>query len=492
MSRTRLLHTVCIIVLVVSMTVCLLAGCSRGISGPMVKGNVTASPNPTSSQVMLEAVQQTPESILNDGELGKAETLLDVTVTIPWAYFGEDFDAKAHNEEKGFISTTVHENGNVSFTMSKARYEDLLLERAAAVEDFFNRIMINGIHTPYVKAITSTEGFSKVAVDVDRAGYKKDITDLTCYEVWSSVQLYQYYLGLTPQCEVSVYDVLTGDLIKTITYPKSGAASVGDSTAPIAETTPIPATLADIKIDFMTDDNLIAVEKADINLDGKADTVQLYRPYSPGGEFEQYALQVGEVKICIEQYGCELYLGLADIDKNDKFIEMAVSSIGDSDFAQTSFFRYDGKSIIQLGTMDGFYGEYRSDSYFSTGDVVVNGSGVVRTQTRGDILHTWYYNDEFIVEDNALERVSKDLYLMNQKVTVIEEITLKKSRTDASLGITLKVGEIVTIKETDNKKWCSVVNSKGETGWFEVYDFSMIKGTKKGAAGFFDGLDYAG
>lgn len=483
---------VCLVVLVAALTACMLAGCSRRISGPMVRGNVTASPNPTSAKETPETVQQTPESIPDDGKLGKTETLLGVTVTIPWAYFDKDFDAKAYNEEKGFISTTVHENGNVSFTMSKARYEELILERAAGVEDFFNRIMINGIHTPYVKAITSTDEYSKVAVDVDRVGYKKDITDLTCYEVWSSVQLYQYYLGLTPQCEVSVYDVQTGDLIKTVAYPKSGAAAVGDSTAPAAEATPDSATVADTKIDFMTDDNLMAVEKADINLDGKADVVQLYRPYSPGGEFEQYALQVGEAKICIEQYGYELYLGLADIDKNDTFVEIAVSSIGDSDFAQTSFFRYDGESIIKLGIIEGFYGEYRSGSYSSAGDVVVNGSGVVRTQTRGDILHTWYYDDEYIVKNNALQRVSKDLYLMNQKVTVIEEITLKKSRTDASPSITLKVGEIVTIKETDNKKWCSVVNSKGETGWFEVYDYDMIKGTELSAAEIFDGLDYAG
>ncbi len=491
MSRTRLFHSVCLIVLVASMTVCLLAGCSR-ISEPMVRGNVATSPNPTLGQEPPEAIQQTPESISNNGDLGKTETPLGVTVTIPWAYFGDDFDPEAYNEEKGFNSTTVHENGNVSFTMSKARYEELLSERAADAEDFFNRIMIKGIHTPYVKAITSTDGYRKVAVDVDRVGYEKDIIGLTCYEVWSSVQLYQYYLGESPRCEIDIYDVQTGDLIETVVYPKYRTASTSDTAVPVAdEETPAPAA-GDSKFDFMTDDNLKAVQKADINYDGKADAVQLYCPYSSGGGFEKYALMIGDTKICIDQYGDELYLGLADIDKSDKSVEIAVSVIGSSDMSTTSFFQYNGKSIIGLGTIDGFYGEFHTGRHFALGDVIVDGSGIVRTQTRGDILHTWSYDDEYTINNNKLQQVPKDLYFMNYEVTVIKDLTLKKSRTDANPGITLKVGEVVIIKETDNKSWCSVVNSKGETGWFEVYDFSKIKGTELHAAAFFDGLDYAG
>ncbi len=491
MSRTRLLQTACLVVLVASMIVGLLAGCSRRISSPMVRGNVTTSPNSTSAQETLDTAQQMPESIPN-GELGKVETLLDVTVTIPWGYFDKDFDPEAYNEENGYISTTVHENGNVSLTMSKARYDEVLSERAAGIEDHFNRILINGIQSPYVKAITSTDGYRKVAVDVDRAGYKKDV-GYTCYMVWSSAELYQYYWGEQPRCEIEVYDVQTGELIETVVYPKNNTASAGESPAPSAEATPASAAAAvDPKFDFMTDDNLKEAQKADVNLDGKADTVQLYCPYSSGGEFEKYALKIGDTNICIDQYGYELYLGFADIDKNDKFNEIAVSIIGDSDFAQTSFFRYDGKSIMKLGTIDGFYGEYRSGSYSSTGKVTVNGSGTVRTMARGDILHTWSYDDEYIINNNTLKQVPRDLYLMNCEVTVIKQITLKKSRTDANPGITLKVGEVVIIKETDNKSWCSVVNSKGETGWFEVYDYDMIKGTDLSAAEFFDGLDYAG
>ena len=492
MSRIRLLHTACLVVLVSSLIVSLLAGCSRGISGPVIIGNVAASPKPTPSHETPETVQQTPESILNDGALGKTETVLDITVTIPWVYFYEDFNPEAYTEKNGFISTTVHENGNVSFTMSKARYEELLSQMAADVEHCFNKFLIDGIDTPYIKVITSTDGYQKVAVDVDRVSYKKDITGLKCYEVWSCVQLYQYYLGVPPQCEVNIYDAQTGDLIETIAYPISSTASaVGTATPTIEEATP-----AQDGLDFITGNNfLIAVQKADIDFDGKVDAVQLYCACDPSGDFTRFALKIGDTKICIDQYGYELYLGLADIDKNDKFVEIAVIFVECSDYTQTSFFRYDGKSIIKLGTIEGFCGEHRSGAYSFAGDVPVDGvdgSGIVRTRTRGWILHTWFYDDEYIITNSTLKQVPKDLYLMNYEVTVIKEITLKKSRTDASPGITLKVGEKVTIMETDNKRWCSVVNSKGEIGWFEIYDYDTIKGTELSAGEFFDGLDYAG
>lgn len=473
-----------------------LAACaSKGVSELVTGGQVDKTPALQNTPSVMETpqqVQQTPEIQPIDGELGKKESLSEVTITLPNTYFDKDFDPDEYTIEKGFLSTTVHGNGNVSLTMSKGNYEELMLEKKASIEKFFNSTLVNGIQTPYVKAITAAQGFRKVAVDVNRAAYKRD-AGLTPLQVWLMVMGYQHYAGMELYCEIVVSDVLTGKVIETVVYPKGTDAPAGEAASPPAgETASPPAPAADPKFDFMTDDNLKAVKHADINADSVMDYVQIYCPYDPQGYYDKYILRIGDTVGLFEGDGIEPeYFSLVDIDKSDKSIEIAVSEIGSSDASMTSFFRYDGKSILKLGSMEGFYGEYRSGSYTSLGDVIVDGSGVVRTRTRGDILHTWFYDDEYVVKNNALRQVQKALYLMNQKVTVLKELSLKKSRTDGSPGITLKVGEIVTIKETDNKSWCSVANSKGETGWFEVYDYGKIKGTQADASEFFDGLVYA-
>jgi hypothetical protein len=464
------------------MIICMFSGCSKGISGPMTSGEADETKASTSSvKETLEIVQQTSESIPNEGELGKTESLFDVTITLPYMYFDKDLDPVEYTKEKGFKNTTIHDNGNVSLTMSKSRYDELMSNKHASNEDFFNNTLVNGTQNPYVKAITATEGFRKIAVDVNRAGYKGD-AGMTSLQIWIIAMNYQHYAGVELYCEIVVYDVLTGEVIETVVYPKG-------ANVPSGETASTPISTIDPKFDFMTDDKLKAVQYADINSDGIEDYVQIYCPYDPQGYYDKYILRIGDTKAFFEGDGIEPeYFSLVDVDKSDKLIEIVVSEISSSDVSKTSFFRYDGRSIIKLGSMDGFYGKYRLGSYSSLGDVIVDGSGVIKTQTRGDILHTWHYDDEYIIESNTLRQVPKDLYFMNHKVTVIKEITLKKSRTGDSPGITLKVGETVTIMETDNKSWCSVMNSKGETGWFEVYDYGKIKGTESFADEFFDGL----
>jgi hypothetical protein len=56
----------------------------------------------------------------------------------------------------------------------------------------------------------------------------------------------------------------------------------------------------------------------------------------------------------------------------------------------------------------------------------------------------------------------------------------------------LKAGESAVITGSDNKEWFSVKSSSGETGWFAVDDYHMIRGTGLPAEDYFDGLINAG
>lgn len=106
---------------------------------------------------------------------------------------------------------------------------------------------------------------------------------------------------------------------------------------------------------------------------------------------------------------------------------------------------------------------------------------------------TWSYDTEYRFEDGTtLTEIQKDLYPLDHEVTMLTDLTLGKSRTDQMDGITLRKGEVVTLKECDNKKWVSVMNSAGEIGWFAVDEANTVIGTGKPATEVFDGLFIAG
>ena len=93
--------------------------------------------------------------------------------------------------------------------------------------------------------------------------------------------------------------------------------------------------------------------------------------------------------------------------------------------------------------------------------------------------------------DFSINEVKKDLYAMDAEVTVIRELTLVKSPEDPAKAFTISPGESVTIKDTDDREWCSVLNSKGETGWFAVDNFDVIRDSGLHANEVFEGLSYA-
>lgn len=230
----------------------------------------------------------------------------------------------------------------------------------------------------------------------------------------------------------------------------------------------------------------------DINGDGKKDTIKIFFPYDPDGYYD-YTLQVNDT---LANFWGDMVVpdfSIVDIKSDDGIKEMAVRELGPSDDPMTTFYKYDGKQIIQIGRIEGFYGEYPGwMEEAPIGSVRIDGSGIIKTVSRGDIPHTWYYEDKYkLANDHLLKKIPKELYEMDYTVTVLKPITLKKSMGSKENGITLNLGETVKLDKTDNKKWCSVVNPNVEVGWFEIYDYSIIKGLDLSADQVFNGLGFA-
>lgn len=231
---------------------------------------------------------------------------------------------------------------------------------------------------------------------------------------------------------------------------------------------------------------------ADLNGDGKVETIFLMVKKSPNGdEVSNIELHVEGKMVAYEGSMIDPMFKVVDILNTDKYLEIAISEEGPSGDFATIFYRYDGMNLKELNKISGFLGKYPGSD--TLGSVIIDHSGILRTKSRGEILHTWYYDDSYLLnEKDVLVRVKQDSYEMNTEVEVIKEITLKNAKESDDAGITLKVAEKVTIDQTDNISWCRVTNSEGETGWFEVKNFYEIVGYEgMNADEFFLGLNFA-
>jgi hypothetical protein len=246
------------------------------------------------------------------------------------------------------------------------------------------------------------------------------------------------------------------------------------------------------------------VKHFDLDSDGKKEQIVLTaRSLNGAGSdtesvsYQEYTLTIGDSSVTVKEEepvtDFEPRFNITDIDSTDRNREVAVSFYGLDVYQGTSFYRYEGKEIIPLGTIQGFFGLYNSFGTTSMGAVTVDGSGIVRTISLSSILMPWLFDDAYrFGEDGKLERIAMDVYPLGMEMTMKDDLVLKKSREDLSDGITLKKGEVVTLQDSDNKEWVSVVNSKGETGWFAVDDYMTIRGTGRTADQFFEGLSNAG
>jgi len=212
----------------------------------------------------------------------------------------------------------------------------------------------------------------------------------------------------------------------------------------------------------------------DINGDGKTEVIELVGSVKP----ESFMV----VNNITELYTGWADVDLVDLDPHDFEREIAISDDGPSDDYSTTFFRFDGTNLVNIGTVGGVL---RSG-------LNILGTGELIARERGGILQTWFYDKRYrLTKDHKLEPIDEDLYLMGTRVKVLKPLSLQKSRVNPEVANILTPGETVTILASDNKKWCLVRNDTGMEGWFQIERYSNIHGTGEEAATFFDGLSYA-
>lgn len=199
------------VIMLLSLTAC---SSSTNTESPSASDNTATVESDETSSQEDQVEQQT-----SGGEVQVDEGLLNVTITLPASYFEDmtDFDPDTYANEQGFKEVAVNEDGSISITMSKTKHNELMAQMKASLDQTFMEL-VEAEDTPYIKAVTASDGYTTVTVDVDKAGYESAF-DMTPLVIGISAMLYQQYDGSELHCEVIIRDVDSGETLKSVVYP---------------------------------------------------------------------------------------------------------------------------------------------------------------------------------------------------------------------------------------------------------------------------------
>lgn len=162
--------------------VMVLSLCSCGGSeAPADTGNAeqsTETPKQDASKEVEDAENSTIE--VDEG-------LLTVEVTLPATFFEEESedDIKAAAKENGFSYCTVHEDGSVTYKMSKAKHKEMMNEMKASLDETIEELINGEEAVASFQKIEYADDFSRFDVYVDPETY----TD------WDSLYVLVFYMS---------------------------------------------------------------------------------------------------------------------------------------------------------------------------------------------------------------------------------------------------------------------------------------------------------
>lgn len=199
-------------------------------------------------------------------------------------------------------------------------------------------------------------------------------------------------------------------------------------------------------------------------------------------ETNSCTITVNGTSITIDGENMQGLVIISDIDSSDEFHELLIPEEGPSDDYMTSIIRFKGSDFRILGRPGGIPQD----------TLTADGSGLLKTTERGNILHTWFYDAVYTVQNSNLVELKENGYInMDHPVTALADLPLQVSPEDSTPAYTMKAGESVRLTWTDNQKWICVENADRLKGWFEVENFSYITILDKYAGEVFSDLSYA-
>lgn len=223
-------------------------------------------------------------------------------------------------------------------------------------------------------------------------------------------------------------------------------------------------------------------DQIDINGDGIADRIS----FTTDGK--KYTLTVNQSRAEGRGSGIQPQYKIVDVDMTDKYYEIVIEEHGSGGEYMSTFYYYDGRSLVLMGKVQGLCGN--TDA--------VRGDGTVRSRTRGSVLENWYFIKEYRL--NSQHRLVETPSAFYEKIghssagllrLKIDSLSFSVSPGSNEISFVLARDETVRFIGSDNQRWCLFQTPDGRNGWLEVKNQYYIADTGLAAWEVFDGLNLA-
>lgn len=217
---------------------------------------------------------------------------------------------------------------------------------------------------------------------------------------------------------------------------------------------------------------------ADLDGNGRKESIRL----DLYGGHSLFLLTINEQSLMGLGENIDPVIHLLDLDTEDSFLEVAIAESGPSDDYFTTFYRW---------TPDGFYSPGRVGGRPGAG-ITIHGNGTLTALTRGQILHTWFYDRDIQINRfGYLTGVPTGYYPMNTPVTALVDLSLNTTPDGCGDTIRVNTGDTLVIVASDDQRLLQIQTADGQTGFLELEGFDRIRGTSYNGRDAFVGLNYA-
>ncbi|NMB43726.1 MAG: hypothetical protein GX995_06310 [Clostridiales bacterium] len=205
------------LVMLTLLFVIVLASCGNKTEDPSDKSNNTEQSTTTNTENSTSSSEESDTVKVDEG-------LLHTKITVPASFFEDtsEDEIKAASEEEGFKSYKINSDGSVTYTMTKKKHKEILIELSAAIDEFIDEL-VNGDDENEVESITKIEvndDYSEINIYVDKDSYTEwDSIYAVLFHIQAAY--YQIFSGVSAddiEIEVSYIDDVSGEIIDSSSY----------------------------------------------------------------------------------------------------------------------------------------------------------------------------------------------------------------------------------------------------------------------------------
>lgn len=225
-------------------------------------------------------------------------------------------------------------------------------------------------------------------------------------------------------------------------------------------------SLLDVQVKKIETDEDLTLEVDSVDMDSNGENEKIKVTLSKYKDTKEVkgdtTININESKLVygFENPNFDIYF--INLNKNDKYIDMAIFDDGPSGDPSVFFYRYDGNNILLIGNIQGDFDGGKNPYY---GSIKVNGEGIIISPwDRADFVSPNIIFAKNIIENNKFKKIEEDK----------EKIYNKEYTLDIEDGYFFK-----QIEENEYKEGKRIYEYLSKKEYF-MYDNSNMNKLKKG------------